>query len=498
MRELAVGIDLGTTYSVVAYVDEHGRPQTMRNRHGNLITPSAVYVEHEASGESLFTVGEEALRLGHDNHATFADEIKNDMGKAHYHKLLGGQQYSPDFLSSEILRDLRRSAEEQERPFTKAVVTVPAYFTNQRRRATLEAGRLAELDVLAIINEPTAAALALGFEDGFLNANGTVTSDENILVYDLGGGTFDATVLRIRKNEYQVLASVGNPELGGRKWDHYITNFVAQEFERKHRRRGLVDDPEFMHKAREIAESTKKSLSTRETANVQLSFGGDLLKVSYSRKQFEADIAGDLGLTRSICREAFELAKSPKLSRIVLVGGSTRVPAVSHILEEEFEIKPSRVLSPDEAVAHGAALFAQIKLSSGKIREVDATANGIHSVNVQDVTTHDLGVRVRGKELPVVIIPRATPLPARCTNKFQIPADGIRRMRFRATESVDVILDEQIPRAPDQLPANLKAGTPVRLTYSYDTNGTISGLLEIPSANPPYRYEFQIKNNLPD
>jgi molecular chaperone DnaK len=226
----AVGIDLGTTYSVVAMLDDLQRPQTLINAEGDMLTPSAVFFEGEHT-----IVGKEALKAIATEAAQVAECAKRDLGFRVYHKMLGGRQYPPEAIQAWVLNKLRIDAQRQIGDFRQVVITVPAYFDEVRRKATQDAGYMAGFEVLDIINEPTAAAIAFGFQRGFLKPGMDAGPAQRVLVYDLGGGTFDVTVMEIGGRDFVALATDGDVQLGGRDWDQRLVDFVAEEFIRRFR-----------------------------------------------------------------------------------------------------------------------------------------------------------------------------------------------------------------------------------------------------------------------
>src|SRR5688572_23341699 len=255
-----VGIDLGTTYSAVAYLDDLGRPQTLANAEGDKITPSVVFLEG-----SNVVVGKEALKAIATDAESIAECAKRDLGHRMYHKVLGGRQYPPEALQAFVLNKLRVDAKRQIGDFAKVVVTVPAYFDEVRRKATQDAGYMAGFEVMDIINEPTAAAVAFGFQQGFLKQGSDGGGGKRVLVYDLGGGTFDVTVMEIGGREFVTLATDGDVQLGGRDWDQRLVDFVAEEFIRKF---GLDprEDPNTAGRLWRECEDAKRTLSARTKA----------------------------------------------------------------------------------------------------------------------------------------------------------------------------------------------------------------------------------------
>ena len=224
----AVGIDLGTTFSVLARIDDHGRPVTVVNAEGDLLTPSDVLFD----GDEV-VVGKEALKAIAGEADRVAECSKRDIGHRVYHKRLEGKQYPPEVIEAMILNKLRVDAGRQIGPFSKAVITVPAYFDEVRRKATQDAGYMAGFEVLDILNEPTAAALAFGFQQGYLDPQGSSLAPQHVLVYDLGGGTFDVTVMQIRGTEFNALSTDGDVRLGGYDWDLRLVDLVAEQFVRR-------------------------------------------------------------------------------------------------------------------------------------------------------------------------------------------------------------------------------------------------------------------------
>ncbi|MBI2806509.1 MAG: Hsp70 family protein, partial [Planctomycetes bacterium] len=407
----AVGIDLGTTFSLVAHLDSAGRPWTIPNAEGDLLTPSVVLFE----GASV-VVGKEAVKAAAMEPERIAQFAKRDMGSSVYSKAINGEHFPPEVIQSLILEKLKRDAEAKLGPFTKAVITVPAYFNEPRRKATQDAGHLAGLDVLDIINEPTAAAIAFGVEQGFLTAKGESKRAERILVYDLGGGTFDVTLMDIDGKNCTVLATAGDVYLGGIDWDQRLADHVAEQFQTKYR----VDprqNPAGLQRLRRDAEDAKRALSARDTTTVSFEYAGQGIRVPVSRQHFET-LTGDLlertrFTTRNLLKEANLGWKN--VTRLLLVGGSSRMPMVHNMLEQESGRKVDRSLSFDEAVAHGAAIYAGLLLAS--------EAGSVSSVKIRNVNSHSLGVLGKepgtGRLRNGIMIPRNTPLPATKRAKFK-------------------------------------------------------------------------------
>ena len=286
------------------------------------------------------------------------------MGHRAYHRVIDGKQYPPEVIEAWILNKLRSEAIQQIGPFDQAVITVPAYFDEVRRKATQDAGYMAGCEVLDIINEPTAAAVAFGFQQGFLDASGSSDQPRRVLVYDLGGGTFDVTVMEIRGSEFLALSTDGDVALGGYDWDQRLLNLAADAFQHEH---GL-DPRESSAAAGKLwreCEDAKRTLSTRSKAPVVVECQGKVHRVEISRQQFEEATQDLLDRTRFTCVQALRAAGLdwPDLDRVLLVGGSTRMPMVRAMLQKVSGKTPDASVAADEAVAHGAALQAGLILA---------------------------------------------------------------------------------------------------------------------------------------
>src|SRR5262245_4892734 len=293
--ETALGIDLGTTYSVVAYLDAHGRPTSIPNATGEIITPSVVLFD-----DSGPVVGKEAVMASAMEPERIAQCVKRDMGSKYYRKKVNGEFMPLEVVSSIILKTLKADADRKLGAIRKAVITVPAYFDESRRRATIDSGRLAGLDVLDIINEPTAAAIAYGYQVGFLDPTGRARADKplRVLVYDLGGGTFDVTIVEIQSASFKALATDGDVALGGKDWDEWLVSHAAEDFI-KHHREDPRTHPSTEHEMWVTAEAAKKTLTERPKAALFVSHLGIRHKVEVTRQQFEEATAALLGRTRT-------------------------------------------------------------------------------------------------------------------------------------------------------------------------------------------------------
>lgn len=485
----AVGIDLGTTFSVVAVLDEMNRPHTLINAEGDKITPSAVFFE----GTNTI-VGKEAIKAM----ATDADQVaecaKRDLGYRVYHKILGGRQYPPEAIQAWVLNKLRVDAARQVGKFSKVVITVPAYFDEVRRKATQDAGYMAGFEVLDIINEPTAAAIAFGFQRGFLKPGHDAGSPKRILVYDLGGGTFDVTVMEIGGRDFVALATDGDVQLGGRDWDQRLVDFVAEEFIRQHQL-DPREDPNTAGRLWRDCEDAKRTLSARVKANVSCDYQGRAVRIEISRDRFH-ELTQDL-LDRTIftTKQTLQAAGLTwrDIDRVLLVGGSSRMPAVHNALRQLSGKEPDCSVSPDEAVAHGAALHAGLLL--------DKASGHSPSFQIKNVNSHSLGVVATDPETRrprnAILIPRNTPLPASAKRIFRTQKPGQKSILVQIIEgeSASPADCSQIGKCTVRpLPPKLAPQTPIEVAFRYAENGRLTVLVSV--AGQHVRHEIQRENSL--
>jgi molecular chaperone DnaK len=470
--EPAVGIDLGTTYSLVAYVDAQGRPISVPNAAGDLLTPSVVLFEEGGN-----IVGKEAVQASAMEPDKIAECVKRDMGAKVYRKKINGEYLPPELISSLILRSLRTDAERKLGPVRRAVITVPAYFEETRRRATMDAGRLAGLEVLDILNEPTAAAIVYGYQLGFLDQSCRLTSKRplRVLVFDLGGGTFDVTILEINGTEFKALATDGDVGLGGKDWDEKLIQIAAERF-REQFREDPRDNPVSLQELWLAAESAKRTLTERPKAAIFVNHLGSRLKVEVSRAEFEEATAALVERTRLtteiVVREAG--LTWADIDRVLLVGGSTRMPMIGRMLENLTGKTPDRSISADEAVAHGASLYANL-LARQKGESTPAAAFSVTNVN-----SHSLGILGSdprtGRKINKILVPKNTPLPRTVTKVFKTLKPN--------QESVSIQVLEGESERPEfcnpvgtcaihGLPSKLPASWPVQVSYTYETNGRL-------------------------
>ncbi len=454
----AVGIDLGTTNSVIAFAEREGKVTIIPNAEGSRITPSVVAFK----GEQVI-VGEQAKRQAILNPERTIVSIKRKMG-TDYKVRIDGKEFTPEQISAFILQKLKRDAEAYlGEPITEAVITVPAYFNDAQRNATKNAGIIAGLNVLRIINEPTAAALAYGLDK----------QDEllTVLVFDLGGGTFDVSVLEIGGGVFQVKGTAGDNHLGGDDWDQKIIDWMAEEFMREHGV-DLRKERAALQRLKEAAEKAKIELSTMTETEINLPFiyadesGPKHLQLRLTRARFEEMTKDLMKRLEEPCKRVLEDTKltPDKIDRILLVGGATRMPMVQEFVRRFFGKEPSKDINPDEAVAVGAAIQAAI--IKGEVREVVLV----------DVTPLSLGVEVAGG-LTHVMIPRNTPIPTSKTEIFTTAAD------FQTAVEIHVLQGER-PMAKDNIslgrfilsdiPPAPRGVPQIEVTFEIDANGIVN------------------------
>jgi molecular chaperone DnaK len=480
----AIGIDLGTTFSVICRLDDLGRPQTLINAEGDKITPSVVFFE----SDSNIVVGKEAVKAQATDAEQVAECAKRDLGNRFFNKPLTGRRYPPEAIQAWVLNKLRLDAQKQIGAFSKAVVTVPAYFDEVRRKATMDAGYMAGLDVLDIINEPTAAAVAFGFQQGFLRPEHAGDARRKILVYDLGGGTFDVTVMEIGGQDFNALATDGDVMLGGKDWDQRLVDFVAEAFIRKF---GVDprDDPNAHGRLWRDCEDAKRTLSARTKATISCDYQGHAVRLEVTRQQFE-DMTRDL-----LDRTAFTTRQTLQAAGLTWVGGSSRMPAVVEMLRQLSGKEPDCSVSPDEAVAHGAALHAGLILSRHQGRSP--------SFRIRNVNSHSLGVVATDiktrRPRNAILIPRNTPLPVVARRIFKTHKAGQRSILVQIVEGESLSPDDcsQIGKCSVRhLPPDLPMQTPIDVRFRYEENGRLTVTVCVEGTDKNLQHEITRENSL--
>lgn len=462
-KEFVVGIDLGTTNSVIAWMKPDGTVEVIPNAEGGRITPSIV--AFTKSGEIL--VGEPAKRQMILNPERTIKSIKRKMG-SDYKVRIDDKEYTPQEISAFILKKMKKDAEEYlGGEIKKAVITCPAYFNDAQRQATKEAGIIAGFDVLRIINEPTAAALAYGLDKA--------GKEQKVLVYDLGGGTFDVSILEIGDGVIEVIATSGNNHLGGDDFDQRLIDWMAEEFKKQHGV-DLREDRQALQRLRDAAEKAKIELSTKMETEVSLPFiavsptGQPLhLEMRITRSLFESLTRDLVEMTRGPIETALNDAKlSPQdIDEIILVGGMTRVPMVQRFIREFFGKEPNKSVNPDEAVAIGAAIQAAILAGTEGAKGRD--------IVLVDVTPLTLGIEVKGG-LFEPIIPRNTKIPVRKSKIFTTVEDYQTEVEIRVYQGERPIARDNIflgsfklvgiPPAPRGVPQ-------IEVAFDIDSDGIV-------------------------
>jgi molecular chaperone DnaK len=481
-----IGIDLGTTFSAIAYIDKDGRPVSIDNSIGEFLTPSCILID---AGEVV--IGREANRASVISPLSYAECFKRQMGTEGNQTTINDNQVPPEVLSALILKQLKADAERVLGEITEAVITVPAFFDERRRNATKSAATMAGIDVLSIINEPTAAAICYGYNSGLIAAEDT--TGKNLLVYDLGGGTFDVSIVLVSGARFRTVATDGDVRLGGKDFDERIVNFVAETFANEH---GLDprSDPEDCAQLWLDAESLKKSLSERKSISTVCHHNGLRTRVEVTRDMFEQlthDLLSRTELTTELVRKQANLPWE-EIDHVIMVGGSSRMPMVTDLLLRMTGKQLDRSVSPDQSIAHGAAIYSELLSDS---------SNQENRLLVTDVNSHSLGVigiqRETGEHLVSPVIPKNTPIPCALTKIYQTATHGQSNVAVRVVEGESsnpqncILIGEIVV---NDLPPDLPKGSEVELTFAYQKDGTINVSARLPSIRRSV--QAQIKRSL--
>ena len=454
-----IGIDLGTTNSCVA-VMEGGKPTVIANSEGERTTPSIV--AFTKNGDRL--VGEPAKRQAVTNSDRTVSSIKRHMG-SDYRVTIDDKKYSPQEISAMILQKLKADAEGYlGEKVTEAVITCPAYFNDAQRQATKDAGKIAGLDVKRIINEPTAAALAYGLDN---------EKEQKIMVYDLGGGTFDVSVIEIGDGVIEVLATNGNNHLGGDDFDKRIVDYMLKDFKAKEGI-DLSGDKMAMQRLKEAAEKAKKELSSSTTTNINLPFitanetGPKHFEMDLTKAKFDELTADLVGATAEPVRKALADAgiTAADLGKVLLVGGSTRIPAVQDKVKELTGKEPSKNLNPDECVAIGAAI------QGGKL----AGDAGAGDILLLDVTPLSLAIETLGG-VSTVLIPRNTTIPTRKSQVFSTAEDNQTAVDIHVVQGERQFARDNKTLGQfrlDGIPPARRGVPQIEVTFDIDANGIVN------------------------
>jgi len=507
------GIDLGTTYSCIACVDEHGKPVIIPNEENERITPSVVFFE----GNDV-VVGNEAKSNSVMYSSQVVAFVKRAMGDPNFLFEYNGKTYKPEEISSLILRKLVKDAEQNSGDkITDVVITCPAYFGINEREATKNAGEIAGLNVRQIINEPTAAAVSYGMAEN--------TDKKVVLVYDLGGGTFDITMIDINPESIEVICTGGDHNLGGKDWDDAVIQYLVSRFQEESGiDEDILDDPDTCQSLQLAAEKAKKTLSSRDKARIPIVYGAEKVGVELTREKFDEITENLLSRTIALTREMLDEARNKNydhFDEILLVGGSARMPQVMERVKSEFNTEP-KLFDPDEAVAKGAALYGwklaideefikRVAAQTGKsvedvkkidpddipedVKEIAAQAvaddTGLtlgavknSKVKVKNVCSKSFGVvaldRNSGAEKVFNLVRKNTTVPVDTTQGFGTYEDNQENVSIRIMENE--VNEEELPpeNAKEigngllEIPSGLPAGSPIEVTFTLNEEGRLN------------------------
>lgn len=496
MANRLAGIDLGTTYSALAVLNDLGKPEIVPTSvDGERITPSVVAFIDENTVE----VGK-----GAKNHLTVAPEhvvarVKREMGNPgkSYADAAFGKRLSPIDISSLILKKLKEEC-NSEGEIKDVIITVPAAFDEVQRKSTMDAGTIAGLNVLGIVNEPTAAAL---YYSSIANVNG------NVLVYDLGGGTFDVTIIKMNGGQVDVVTSKGDVNLGGVDFDHEVLRLANKKYKAQTGRSMFAEeffenfDESLLSQStrplfyREMEEAEKRKRLLSQNKSTDFRFKGTLLPIS--RAEFEEAISDKIATTEMLIENALEDAKMSRgdIDKVLLVGGSTRVPAVYESVRAFFEKDPERAVNVDEAVALGAAIFAGMRKIEQGGNVSASIAQTVGQIALTEVCNRYFGTlavgenRATGEEelQNFIILKKNTPLPCKAKDTFCTRQDNQRRINAKITECEEETTDKDavavVGEIPIDLPAGLPEGTPLEYTYAYDKNQRLHISIKLPNGD---------------
>lgn len=501
-----VGIDLGTTYSAIAYLDSDGNPTVIKNTDDRLITPSVVLLGEE--GRVL--VGPSFERISIENPEHIVESVKREMGNKDYYVVYQNKKLTSEFISALILKKLKQDAEERIGPIANAVITVPYYFNDVRRKATQDAGRIAGLNVVDIINEPTAATLAYAWQKEELGRTDLQQQEKSLLVYDLGGGTFDVTVVKYSPTNFRVLATDGDVMLGGLDWTERLVDHVIEQFKQKFDE-DPREDESTLRAFRQECENAKRQLSSKAQFPINVYYKGKTLTLALTRGDFERMTADLLQRTKDTTQLVLEQSgvDPQTLEKVLLIGGSTYMPVVEQMLKEICKRDPSREMEPEQAVAQGAAIHAAIleaKMTGGESTIVKAVINRLRSVDTVDVNSHSLGVKITdpkgsGRKVNHIMIPKNTAIPFSLKQRFVTNSDNQKRIHVYILEGDAPDPDACTPIGDFQitgLPEDLPKGSPLEVEYSYDANGRIHAAAKDLTGNKAASMEIVRNSGLDD
>lgn len=543
-QEKVFGIDLGTTYSCISYIDEHGKPVVLKNSEGELTTPSVVFFE-SADDVTVGASAKESSKMYPDQVVSF---IKRSMGVPNSNLVINNITMSPEEISSYILKKCVKDATDtlrmeskldENEEIKKVVITCPAYFGINERTATQKAGEIAGLEVLQIINEPTAAAITYGVTDD--------KTAKTVLIYDLGGGTFDITMIDIKPGEIKVICTGGDHNLGGKDWDDKILLYLDDEFQTQTKSKdSVLEDPETLQELSLSVEKAKKLLSSKNKAPIAINYNGKRARVELTREKFDSLTKDLLERTISLTQTMFKEAeakgyKQSDVSEILLVGGSSKMPQVAKRVEEAFGIK-TKMFDPDESVAKGAAIYAsrqtefnsiidEIADKTGKSKEevkkeldsgksldnmakdanVDTSRRmyigGADDVKITNVTSRSFGTvaYTQNNEKKLFnLIKKNDALPAVAKNEFFPMSDGQGTAEFIVMENlstdemIDVSMGSEIGKAKLELPSGITKDVKIEVEFRLNESGLLELKASESKSGKVVEAKFETKNALTD
>ena len=475
-----IGIDLGTTYSAVAHLECDGTIQATKRSDGRTITPSVVLLAED--GKAIVGPSFEQIAVEDPSHVIEA--IKREIGNSAYFVIYQGRKLTPEMISALILKKLAKDAVVQIGPIANVVISVPHYFNRIRREATLSAGKVAGLNVVGLVNEATAAGLAYAWERGELGRAELQQPERTVLVYDLGGGTFDVAVVRYAPTHFKVLATDGDVMLGGLDWTRRVVDHVSAQFKSEF---GVDprEDPETLQALSQDCELVKRELSQKAQTQVSVYCKGNSLTVVMTRGVFERITADLLQRTRDTTELVLQYSGvgTNELDDLILVGGSTYMPIVKKMLTEVAGRPPSRILTPETAVARGTSIYGAIlaaKSSCGPPGMSEAITTRLRCVSIVDVNSHSLGVKIRDpgnrtRCINHVIIPRNTALPVSVKQQVATSDQEHTQITVLEGDALDPDACEVVGTVSiGGFPRDVSPGSQLEITYSCDEVGQIT------------------------
>lgn len=465
------GIDLGTTFSALAVLNTIGKPEIIPNADGDRLTPSALFFDEE--NPDIVRVGVEAVNSRYLNVSRSVRWIKRHIGDMKYGKKIDGKKWSAVELSALILKKLKQECSSDGHEIRDVAISVPAHFDEIRRKATMDAGIMAGLNVVAIVNEPVAAAMYYAT---------TRDVSGKVMIYDLGGGTFDVTVMDVKGRNMDILCSQGDHKLGGIDFDQKVLEIMEQAY-RDEFKAELIQTDEDRAKYEDEAEDIKKTLSRRDVAKKMLYGQAGNTRVEISRQMLEDAIGSLINRADILVEVALEEAKlKPEdINTVLLVGGSSRIPLVQKRLAEKFGFPPETAVNLDECVALGAAVHAGLTMMRDNPKAVSAgIAGGLKDINLTDVCNHSYGTLCAPIDKKThrrvienrIILKKNTPLPCEQTQTFYTMTEGQTELELTVTQGEDTAPEyvNKIATHKFELPPDRPAKCPIEVTYSYDVN----------------------------